>query len=141
VATAASTTVPGPPRGRRRLLSGDPSGRIQAMRQAEAGGASTSRVLLRLSRDVILLVKDLVADPRIAVADKAAAGLAAAYVASPVGVIPDWVPVLGRLDDLVVAGWALRRLLGAAGYAVIYEHWRGSDEGLALVLSLAGVDE
>jgi uncharacterized membrane protein YkvA (DUF1232 family) len=110
------------------------------MRQAEGGG-SAGRALLRLSRDVILLVKDLVSDPRVAAGDKAVAGLAAVYVASPVGLIPDWVPVLGRLDDVVVAGWALQRLLGAAGYAVIYEHWRGSDEGLALVLSLAGVDE
>lgn len=31
-----------------------------------------------------------------------------------------------------VAAVALRRLLGAAGYDVIYELWRGSNEGLAL---------
>jgi hypothetical protein len=44
------------------------------------------------------------------------------------------------LDDLGVAIWALRRLLRAAGPDVLRDLWRGDDEGLALVLSAAGID-
>lgn len=112
--------------------------RIQSMRSAEEalGGAFP---LLRFVRDVILLVKDLVADPRVPGGDKAVAALAAVYLAWPLDVIPDKIPVVGLVDDVSVAAMALRRLLSGAGYEVIYQLWRGSDEGLALVLTLGGV--
>jgi uncharacterized membrane protein YkvA (DUF1232 family) len=94
-----------------------------------------------LLSDVILLLKDLALDPRVPWRDKVLAGFAAAYLVSPIDLVPDFIPGLGQADDLVVAVWAFRRLLTAAGYDVIYELWRGSDEGLALVLTLAGVQD
>jgi uncharacterized membrane protein YkvA (DUF1232 family) len=97
--------------------------------------------LLRDAWDVILLLKDLAVDPRVPLRAKLLAGFAAAYLASPVDLVPDFVPVIGQLDDLGVVMVAVRRLLRQAGFAVIYELWRGSDEGLALVLTLAGVEE
>jgi uncharacterized membrane protein YkvA (DUF1232 family) len=124
-------------------VSGPLRARIAMMREAEelAGGplASTAS-LLRLLRDVILLVKDLAADPRVPRRDKVVAAVAAGYVVVPVDLVPGWVPVLGWLDDAVALWIALRRLLGAAGFDVIYEQWRGTDEGLATVLTLAGVE-
>jgi uncharacterized membrane protein YkvA (DUF1232 family) len=134
----ASRRVPGPPRGRRRPVRGDLAGRLRAAREAEAGGGGS---LLRLSGEVILLLKDLAVDPRVPRDAKVTAGAAAAYLVSPLDIIPDWVPVLGQLDDLVVIAAAFRRLLGAAGYDTIYDVWRGSDEGLALVLTLAGIQD
>jgi uncharacterized membrane protein YkvA (DUF1232 family) len=98
--------------------------------------------MLRLGRDVILLLTDLAADPRVKRGRRfTPAGLAIAYLASPIDLVPDWIPVLGQLDDLLVVLWATRRLLSDAGYDVIYELWRGSDEGLATVLALAGASE
>ncbi len=98
--------------------------------------------MLEVVRDVILLVKDLAADPRLRGGRRwTPAGLAVAYLMSPVDLVPDWIPVLGQLDDVLVLGWAARRLLREAGYDLIYEHWRGTDEGLAAVLSLAGVQD
>ncbi len=110
------------------------------MRDAETG-AGTAVAVLRLLGDVVLLLKDLATDPRVPRADKIAAGLAAAYLVTPVDFVPDWLPVIGQADDLAVITLAIRRLLNGAGYDVIYELWRGSDEGLALVLTLAGVQE
>ena len=132
--------VPGPPRGRRRESLGDAWRRVQAMRDAETGG-NAMVALLRILTDVVLLLKDLATDPRVSRSDKMVAGLAAAYLVSPVDVIPDWLPGIGQADDLAVIMLAFRRLLTGAGYDVIYELWRGSDEGLALVLTLAGVQE
>lgn len=110
------------------------------MRDAESATGSSGSPLLHFGRDVILLLKDLATDSRVPRQDKIVAGLAAAYLVMPVDVVPDKLPVVGQFDDLSVAAYALRRLLAAAGYEVIYELWRGSDEGLALVLTLGGVE-
>jgi uncharacterized membrane protein YkvA (DUF1232 family) len=132
--------VPGPPKGRRRPLLGDAWRRIQDARDAEtSGNAGVS--LLRLLGDVILLLKDLATDPRVPSSDKIVAGAAAAYLVSPIDIIPDWIPAFGQADDLAVIAMAFRRLLNGAGYDLIYEKWRGTDEGLALVLTLAGVEK
>lgn len=133
-------TVPGPPRGRRRRIAGTLMQRIQTVKDAEARGW-TPAALLPLLKDVLWLLKDLAADPRVPSRDKAVAAAAAAYLVSPIDFVPDAIPVMGAADELGLLAWSLRRLLQAAGYDVIYELWRGSDEGLALVLSLAGVQE
>ena len=131
--------VPGPPQGRRKPLLGDTWRRIQAAKDAETGG-NAAVSLFHLLGDVILLLKDLATDPRVSSSDKIAAGVAAAYLVSPIDIIPDWIPGFGQADDLAVIAMALRRLLNGAGYDLIYEKWRGTDEGLALVLTLAGVE-
>jgi uncharacterized membrane protein YkvA (DUF1232 family) len=131
--------VPGPPRGRRRPVAGDLWQRVDVMRASESDGA-TAAGLLTFAWDVILLVKDLALDPRVSRRDKAVAAAAVAYLLLPVDVVPDPLPVLGQIDDLGIVALALRRLLNAAGFDVLYELWRGSDEGLALVLALAGVE-
>lgn len=134
--------VPGPPRGRRRRPAvGDIIRRVQAAREAEQTSGLGVGALLGLVRDVILLLKDLAIDPRVPRAAKLLAGLAVAYLVSPVDLVPDIFPAIGQLDDLGVALFAVRLLVQRAGFAVIYELWRGSDEGLALVLTLAGVEE
>ncbi len=98
--------------------------------------------MLCLGQDVILLLRDLAKDPRVVTGNRLSpAGFALAYLASPIDLVPDWIPVLGQLDDLLVVGWVVRRLLVSAGYDVIYELWRGSDEGLATLLAFAGVQE
>lgn len=109
---------------------------MSAPQRRDAGVA-----LLGLAKHVVLLLKDLALDPRVPGRDKLIALAAAAYLASPVDLIPDAIPILGQVDDLGLLAWALRRLLQSAGYGVVTELWRGTDEGLALVLSLAGVQD
>jgi uncharacterized membrane protein YkvA (DUF1232 family) len=142
---AVGGAVPRPPRGRPpRLGGGSARQRVEARQAAEraASALSRTRSMLVLSRDVILLLKDLAADPRVPRGRRfTPAGIALAYLASPIDLVPDWIPVLGQLDDLLVVGWAARRLLSAAGYDVIYDLWRGSDEGLATILALSGVQD
>jgi uncharacterized membrane protein YkvA (DUF1232 family) len=48
------------------------------------------------------LVFELVAEPRVPWSRKAILGIAAAYVVSPIDVMPDWLPFVGRIDDVVV---------------------------------------
>lgn len=91
-------------------------------------------------KDVALLLKDCAIDARVPRAEKWILASVAVYLLSPVDLVPNPIGVLGQLDDLGVAIWALRRLLRAAGPDVVRDLWRGDDEGLALVLSAAGMD-
>lgn len=95
--------------------------------------------LLRFLPDVARLLFALARDPRVPWYAKAAAVGAAAYVASPVDLVPDALPVLGQLDDAWLVAKALRFLLREAGQDVLVELWSGSDEGFAVLLWVAGV--
>jgi uncharacterized membrane protein YkvA (DUF1232 family) len=119
----------------------DVAWRVQSAREAEQLNGLERVALLQVAGDVILLLKDLAIDPRVSWRAKLLAGIAVAYLVSPLDLVPDVIPVIGRVDDLGVALLAVRWLIRQAGFAVIYELWRGSDEGLALVLTLAGVEE
>jgi uncharacterized membrane protein YkvA (DUF1232 family) len=95
---------------------------------------------LAFIKDVALLLKDCAIDARVPRVEKWILAAVAVYLLSPVDLVPDVIPVFGQLDDLGVAIWGLRRLLHAAGPDVVRDLWRGDDEGLALVLSAAGID-
>jgi uncharacterized membrane protein YkvA (DUF1232 family) len=61
-----------------------------------------------------------------------------AYLAMPLDLIPDFIPVAGQLDDAILVALALRYLLGQVGIGPIREHWPGPEASLELVLRLAG---
>ena len=68
----------------------------------------TFRLVGRVKDWARLLKRDVVAlwlaarDPRVPWYAKAIAGAVAAYALSPIDLIPDFIPVLGLLDDLVI---------------------------------------
>lgn len=101
----------------------------------------TSVELIRFLADVGRLLWRLQRDPRVPWSAKVVAGGALAYVVSPVNVIPNHIPGIGRMDDLFVVARAMRFLLSSAGYDVIHELWPGSEDGFALLLLLGGVRE
>jgi uncharacterized membrane protein YkvA (DUF1232 family) len=67
------------------------------------------------------------------------AAACAAYVLFPLDLVPDFVPVVGQLDDAVVVGLGLRVVLRGAGAAAVVRHWPGPMASLRLVLWLAGL--
>jgi uncharacterized membrane protein YkvA (DUF1232 family) len=85
-----------------------------------------------------MLFKGLVGDPRVPRGSKALLLFGAAWVASPIDLIPEFIPVLGPLDDAVVAALILRHLLKTAGVEVVSEHWRGEPATLERLLRLSG---
>lgn len=76
------------------------------------------------------LIARLVADPRVPGRTKVVLGAAAAYLASPVDLIPDFVPVLGYLDDALLVAVVLDGLLNHVDRAVLLEHWPGEPASL-----------
>ncbi|MGI9609753.1 MAG: YkvA family protein [Acidimicrobiia bacterium] len=80
----------------------------------------------------------LLRDPRVPLKHKAFLGGALAYLVAPVDVIPDFIPLIGRADDLLMLALALNAMFDAAGEAIVHEHWDGTGDVLELV---AGVIE
>jgi uncharacterized membrane protein YkvA (DUF1232 family) len=56
--------------------------------------------------------------------------LAFLYNVQPINLIPDFVPVIGFVDNIVVLGWALRSTLNLAGPDVVTRHWPGTSDEL-----------
>lgn len=86
--------------------------------------------------NLLKLLGRLMRDPRVPTRSKAFAGMALAYVASPVDVIPDFVPLLGQTDDVMVAIFAVHHLIRTAGEDVVVEHWDGPLDVLEVVDTL-----
>jgi uncharacterized membrane protein YkvA (DUF1232 family) len=101
---------------------------------------STAVELARFLGDSARLLWRLARDRRVPWTAKVVACGAVAYVVSPLDLIPDAVPGVGRVDDLYLLARALRHLAGAAGYDLLHELWTGSEDGFALLLVLAGID-
>ena len=102
------------------------------------GRVNAAKELAGLVPNLLVLFKDLVKDPRVPRSAKIWLGVAAVWLASPIDLLPEFIPVLGPLDDAIVAAAVLRHLVKKAGPEVVYEHWRGDPATMAKVLRVFG---
>ena len=93
----------------------------------------------RFVPDAVRLVRGLRADPELPRSVRWWLGALLAYIALPVDIIPDFIPVLGYADDVIVIRFVLRRVVRAVGSDAFDRHWTGSPAGLALIKRLAGL--
>jgi uncharacterized membrane protein YkvA (DUF1232 family) len=99
-----------------------------------AGRRTAAREVAMLLPNLALLFKGLIRDPRVPRGSKALLVFGAAWIASPIDLIPEFIPFLGPLDDAVVAALILRHLVRTAGREVVQEHWRGDPSTLVRLL-------
>lgn len=102
------------------------------------GKRTAAREVAALLPNLLMLFKGLVKDPRVPRSSKVLLVLGGLWVASPIDLIPEFIPVLGPLDDAVVAALILRHVLRTAGREVVAEHWRGDPATLDRLLRLFG---
>lgn len=102
------------------------------------GRRSDARAWVGFVPDCAVLVARLLRDPRVPRRHKLVLAALVAYLASPIDLVPDFIPVVGALDDALVAALALRSLLRAVGPELVREHWPGPPSSLEMVLRLAG---
>ena len=88
--------------------------------------------------DLVRLMKGLARDPRVPRGSKWLLGFAALWVISPIDLIPEFIPVVGPLDDVVVVALVLRHVLKKAGRAVAEEHWTGDPAIFERIMKLSG---
>ena len=93
--------------------------------------------LARLIPDSVGLVRGLMRDPRVPRRWRWALGGLLVYLVLPFDLVPDFLPVVGHVDDAVVVVVVLRGVLRAAGPAVVTEHWAGSQSVLAVLTRVA----
>lgn len=59
------------------------------------------------------------------------------YLAMPLDLVPDFIPVAGHLDDAIVVVLVLRTLLRGSGGPLLREHWPGSERSLRMIQRFA----
>jgi uncharacterized membrane protein YkvA (DUF1232 family) len=68
-----------------------------------------------------------------------ACGALLVYLALPVDLIPDFIPVLGYADDAIIVIAVLRSVARRAGAGAVRAHWPGTDDGFAALARLTGL--
>lgn len=101
----------------------------------------TVKQSLRLAPDILRLLSRLARDRAVPTGGRLRLWLVLAYVASPIDLIPDVIPVIGYADDAIVVTYGIRTVVRHAGVEALRRRWAGTPEGLAAVLRVAGVIE
>jgi uncharacterized membrane protein YkvA (DUF1232 family) len=111
-------------------------GAVHAVRRGEA-----LRDIAKLVPSLARLLGRLARDPALPLRVRARIFVAIAYNVQPINLIPDFVPVVGLVDNVVVILWALRGTIRAGGREAIARNWPGTPEGLETVFRLARFEE
>lgn len=104
-----------------------------------AGKRVAAKEIATLVPNLVLLFRDLLRDRRVPRGAKIWLALGVLWIASPVDLLPEFLPVVGPLDDAVVAALVLRHLARRAGAEVVTEHWGGDPRTLERILSVAAL--
>lgn len=87
-----------------------------------------------LAPDLFVLLARLLVDKRVPVSAKTIAGIAIAYFITPIDFIPEALTgALGLTDDVVLAVYALRKILVDVDETIVREHWNGKDDLLEVI--------
>lgn len=93
----------------------------------------------RILPDTIRLLRRLARDQALPRGVRVRLLLLIAYLVFPLDLVPDFIPVVGHLDDVIIVALALRSVVRRAGAEALERHWKGSPAGLAAVRRLAGL--
>ncbi|RAX46916.1 hypothetical protein DQ353_19520 [Arthrobacter sp. AQ5-05] len=95
--------------------------------------------VLRLLPEMLRFLGRLVSDRKLPLRPRLALLLLLAYLASPIDLVPDFIPVIGYADDVLIVALVLRLVVRTSGRQSLERHWTGSGAGLLLVEKLAGL--
>ena len=88
---------------------------------------------------LLKLLWRLARDPRVPARSKAILVMLGAYLASPIDVIPDFIPGVGQLDDIAVVAFVLDQMLNRVPPHVVVEHWDGDEDVLQVVREILDI--
>ncbi len=99
------------------------------------------REQLRLLPDVLRLVSRLARDQTLPRAVRGRLWGLLGYLALPIDLVPDFIPVIGYADDAIVVALVLRSVVRRAGLDALEHHWPGSPAGFATLQRVARLPE
>jgi uncharacterized membrane protein YkvA (DUF1232 family) len=94
--------------------------------------------IIRVIPDVLRLLRSLITDGSVPLDVRVVLVGLMAWIISPIDLIPEFIPVLGPLDDVVVAVVAMRYVRRRVGIADLRSRWTGTPEGFTLLARLIG---
>jgi uncharacterized membrane protein YkvA (DUF1232 family) len=108
-------------------------------RKARQRTRKSARALMRELPNLFKLVFRLIRDPAVPRLDKLLFVGVGAYMLTPADLVPDFLGVLGWVDDLYLLGLVLGRLLAGAGTDRLLNHWDGDPAALGYLVE--GVED
>jgi uncharacterized membrane protein YkvA (DUF1232 family) len=102
-----------------------------------AGRRDDARALARFIPDSTILVHRILRDRRVPRRSKILLGALLAYLAFPIDLVPDFIPVAGQLDDAILMALVLRSVLRSTGKDLLEEHWPGPRASLNVLMRFA----
>jgi uncharacterized membrane protein YkvA (DUF1232 family) len=97
------------------------------------GKRAAARELAALIPNLLVLFRGLLSDPRVPRSSKFWLWFAVIWLVSPVDLIPEFVPVVGPLDDAIVAALILRHVVKRTDRNILAQYWRGKPGTLNLI--------
>ncbi len=97
------------------------------------------REAVRLLPDLVRLLRRLAADATLPRGVRWRLAALLAYLAFPLDLVPDFIPVLGYADDAIVTALVLRSVARRAGLPALRQHWPGTEAGFAVLVRLTGL--
>ena len=94
--------------------------------------------LVRIVPDLLRLVRQLIGDGSVPLGARAALVGLLVWLINPIDLIPEFIPVLGPLDDVVVAVLVLRYVRRRLGDEELRRRWPGTSEGYGLLSGVLG---
>jgi uncharacterized membrane protein YkvA (DUF1232 family) len=100
---------------------------------------SALKEAVRLLPDTLRLLKGLAGDRSLDRGVRIRLWLLFIYLALPIDLIPDFIPVIGYADDAIIVAAVLRSVVRRAGPDAVRRQWKGTPDGLASLSRLAGL--
>ena len=105
---------------------------LVVLKPGDLGIADAMRVL----PDTLGLVSRLARDRSLPLSVRAPVWMLGGYLALPIDLVPDFLPVIGYADDAILIAVVLRHVVRRAGPEAIQRHWRGTEAGLRALAHL-----
>lgn len=78
--------------------------------------------------DIVALFWRLFRDKRVSIKVKILIGGIIAYLASPVDILPDFIPFIGQIDDVAIAFFGLHKVIEEVPNEIILQNWQGKED-------------
>ncbi|WP_323959715.1 DUF1232 domain-containing protein [Arthrobacter sp. JZ12] len=100
---------------------------------------ASMRSAMRLLPDLLRLCRSLATSREVPGGVRLLIAGLLVYLILPIDLVPDFIPVLGYADDVIIVALALRTVIRRTGPELLARLWTGDDDGLRAVLRLGGL--